>query len=111
MQRFRYQNKWFTFGEVSTIVIDLLDGYHQLSSVEIVHQDIKPDNILINKNIFKIADFGLSLRLGVDKKELGGSLFYNAPEKYRGILDAKSDVYALGIIFYQLLYDEHPYIA
>lgn len=44
-------------------MLDLLDGYNQLYSVGIIHQDLKPDNIFINQNKFKIGDFGLSFKL------------------------------------------------
>ena len=67
MEKFRNEGRWFTFQEVCTIIIDLLDGYHQLSSIPILHQDIKPENILINGNRFKIGDFGLSIQIGTDK--------------------------------------------
>ena len=51
----RAQKKWFSFKEFSTMMLDILDGYDQIASVGIVHQDLKPDNIFINENRFKIG--------------------------------------------------------
>ena len=79
MAKLKIENKWFTFDEACTVIIDLIEGYHQLSSVPIIHQDLKPENIFINNNTFKIGDFGLSYRLGSGKIKLGGSPYYNAP--------------------------------
>ncbi len=62
---------------------------------------------------FKIGDFGLSMRL--DKKGQfygrGGTQTYNALEKYTSPKKRshESDIYALGVIFYQILYGIHPY--
>ena len=80
--RKKASKKWFTFKEFSTIMLDVLDGYDQIASVGILHQDLKPDNIFINKNKFKIGDFGLSYKINGDKAKRGGTQSYNAPEKY-----------------------------
>jgi serine/threonine protein kinase len=43
---------------------DILNGYQELIKFGLVHEDIKPSNILVNNNIFKIGDFGLTQKVG-----------------------------------------------
>ena len=62
-------------------MLDLLDGYEQIASVGIIHQDLKPENIFINENRFKIGDFGLSYKINGDNPNRGGTRGYSAPEK------------------------------
>lgn len=60
--RKRYKED-FTFGQFCTIFRDIINGYRQLNAAQILHQDLKPENIFINEGIFKIGDFGLSYKL------------------------------------------------
>jgi eukaryotic-like serine/threonine-protein kinase len=95
--------------------LGVLHGY-QTSDGErspIVHRDLKPGNILMDKerNV-KIADFGLAVALD---KILGdaanaGTIHCQAPESFdRFSNDARSDVYSLGLIFYEMLTQIHPF--
>ncbi|MBN8548592.1 MAG: protein kinase [Deltaproteobacteria bacterium] len=82
----------------------------------IVHRDIKPDNILVvNAKEIRLADFGVAVLPG-EKSSLAelqkgvGTMDYMAPEVLEGkMYDLKSDIYALGVTFYELLSGTHPF--
>ncbi len=73
----------------------------------IVHRDIKPSNLLLdNEGVVWIADFGLAKGEDEGLTQSGdilGTLRYMAPERFRGLADARADVYALGLTLYELL--------
>jgi len=81
----------------------------------IIHRDIKPQNILMDEegNV-KITDFGIATSLGATSftqtNSVIGTVHYLSPEQARGgIATMKSDIYALGIVFYELLTGELPF--
>lgn len=81
----------------------------------IIHRDIKPDNFLIEGEVLKIVDFGLA-KTDIKLTKTGatiGTATYMSPEQCMGTseLTPKSDVYALGIIFWELLTGEPPFEA
>lgn len=81
--------------------------------LEIVHRDVSPQNILIAfGGIVKIADFGIA-SANLFREETGvlkGKYGYMSPEQARGEkVDRRSDIYALGIVFYELLTGKSPY--
>lgn len=81
----------------------------------IIHRDIKPQNILMDEegNV-KITDFGIATSLGATSftqtNSVIGTVHYLSPEQARGgVATMKSDIYALGIVFYELLTGELPF--
>ena len=99
-----------------TPILSALAAAHALG---IVHRDIKPENILISKEgRIKIADFGLARgeiigsTMTAESSVILGSVSYLSPEQVqRGIADSRSDVYAAGIIAYEMLTGEKPFSA
>ena len=99
-----------------TPILSALAAAHALG---IVHRDIKPENILISKEgRIKIADFGLARgeligsTMTAESSVILGSVSYLSPEQVqRGIADSRSDVYAAGIVGYEMLTGEKPFSA
>ncbi len=80
----------------------------------IIHRDIKPQNImLLRDGTIKVADFGIAALENEIHEANGqaiGSIHYIAPEQARGeIPDARSDIYSLGVVMYEMLAGEVPY--
>ncbi|MBM4377172.1 MAG: serine/threonine protein kinase, partial [Deltaproteobacteria bacterium] len=81
----------------------------------IVHRDVSPQNVLLASNgAVKIADFGIA-SANLFREEQGvlkGKTAYMSPEQARGDkVDRRSDIYALGVILFELLHDRSPYGA
>ncbi|PIU19296.1 MAG: hypothetical protein COT18_08260 [Elusimicrobia bacterium CG08_land_8_20_14_0_20_59_10] len=82
---------------------------------KIIHRDLKPANIIVDTNNFaKVMDFGLSSELGdsltrLTRQTVVGTPIYMAPEQYRGITRPETDIYALGICFYEMLTGDVPF--
>ncbi len=80
----------------------------------IIHRDIKPQNImLLRDGTIKVADFGIAAlenEIYVSDGQAIGSIHYIAPEQARGEYpDARSDLYSLGVVMYEMLTGERPY--
>lgn len=104
------------YQEVVDIMDQVLDAVTAAHKAGIIHRDLKPQNILIDQDgQVKITDFGIALaqnKFGAanGKEPVIGSIHYLAPEVTRGqVASEKSDIYALGVILYQLLTGQVPY--
>lgn len=87
---------------------DVAAGLEYLHDHNITHQDIKPDNILLDDNCnFMVTDFGISRRDQGDA--IGGTRAYMAPEVYRGKPTHASDIWSLGATAVELINGEPPY--
>lgn len=106
-----------TVSEVRHMVVQTLEGLIAIHRANLSHLDLKPANLMASATAtgiphYTIIDFGRSCdpnraekrRLSKGKKSLVGSLYYMAPEQLlNGVVDARTDLYALGAIVYELL--------
>jgi tRNA A-37 threonylcarbamoyl transferase component Bud32 len=97
--------------DVVAQVCDALDYAHDRG---IVHRDVKPANIMILQNgLVKVTDFGIARATATSKTRTGiikGTPYYMSPEQISGMkVDGRSDIFSLGIVFYQLLTGELPF--
>jgi len=90
----------------------------EIHKVGILHRDLKPGNIMLRRdNSVALIDFGLAKRMRLkieitDSGEIFGTPYYMSPEQGHGDgVDLRSDLYSLGIIFYEMLTGEKPFTA
>lgn len=103
--------------EAARLIMTIAEALHHAHLQGLVHRDIKPANILIDKNNRPyIADFGLALR----EEDFGkgptgaGTIPYMSPEQARSEghrVDGRSDIFSLGVVFYELLTQRRPFSA
>jgi len=103
------------------LISDILQGIEYAHNKDVIHRDLKPENILLNLTATgwnaRISDFGVAkLMEEIDlplSTSLGdtGSPAYMAPEQFYGKYSPASDIYAIGIILFELLVGERPFIG
>jgi serine/threonine protein kinase len=111
----RRQGKGFSLGEIGRIYLSLGEVIDYVHTQEIIHRNLKPDNIIINEaGQVLLTGFGIAVILGgsqeISPGVIMGTPAYMSPEQGRGSLgDERSDIYALGIILYELVTGRVPY--
>jgi hypothetical protein len=106
--------RW-SFREATELVAVVAEALHHAHTRGLVHRDIKPANILIDlAGQPWVADFGLALsdNDGDKEGEVAGTPAYMSPEQVRGEshrVDGRSDIFSLGVVFYQLLTGRKPF--
>jgi len=90
----------------------------QLHSLGILHRDLKPGNIMLRAdNTLALIDFGLAKRMRLEQEitgngEIFGTPYYMSPEQgHADDVDERSDIYGLGVILYEMLTGEKPYVG
>ncbi len=114
------KNKIFAETEAIEIIIQVARALSHAHSCGLIHRDVKPKNIMINKDgVVKLADMGLA-RATTDieaaQSEAGkayGTPYYIAPEQIKGEMDidGRADIYGLGATFYHLVTGRVPFMA
>lgn len=103
--------------QVRSIVEQIAKGLQAFHRQEMIHQDLRPNNIMIDSsNTVKIIDFGSTYIAGVTdaktEEVMRGTIRFSAPEYFLGQLGTqKSDIYSLAVITYQMLSGRFPYGA
>ena len=104
-----------TLSEAIDIIVQLTDGMTHAHDSYIIHRDLKPQNIMIQDDgQIKITDFGIAMALNstqlTQTNSVMGSVHYLPPEQASGKgSTTKSDIYSMGIIFYELLTGKLPF--
>jgi len=112
----RMQKRPVTPAEAAALVARAAEALHHAHLEGLVHRDIKPANILLDRQGRpRVADFGLAVRdedLPQQRGLLAGTLYYMSPEQVRREshhIDGRSDIYSLGVVFYELLCGRRPF--
>ncbi len=101
--------------EVVPVFCQILDGINHAHEYGIIHRDIKPANMMLTeKGTLKVLDFGIARLLGSTRMTRAGNIIgtleYMAPEQVKGQeTDARSDIYALGMMLYEMLTGKTPF--
>lgn len=103
--------------KVFDIIIKVAEALDYAHEQQVVHRDIKPANIMYDENtgVVKVTDFGVACLVDSSKTKTGtvlGSPSYMSPEQLAGKkVDGRSDLFSLGVTFFQLLTGELPFVA
>lgn len=113
----QYLNKkgHLDYKEATRFIIDVAAALKCAHEHKIIHRDIKPHNILLTRDLVpKVADFGIARAITSSTvtmtNQTMGSVHYISPEQARGgFVDERSDLYSLGIMYYELLTGQLPF--
>jgi serine/threonine protein kinase len=102
----RQESRAFTTQQAVSLIIGILSGLEHLHSKNIAHLDVTPFNILIDNERSIICDFGLAMDVSVGRRialARAGTPPYAAPEGLCGEYSFQSDIWSVGVLFYQML--------
>jgi len=118
LRQWMHDNPQPAIEEVRNIVQQIAAGLRAFHRLEMIHQDLKPENIMIDEHgTVKIIDFGSTKIAGIeeittplDRNNMLGTRNYTAPEYLQGLTGSNvSDIFSLGVITYEMLTGELPY--
>jgi tRNA A-37 threonylcarbamoyl transferase component Bud32/DNA-binding NarL/FixJ family response regulator len=114
----RHMERPISPAQAVSFVKQIAGALAKIHSVGILHRDLKPGNIMLREDgSIALIDFGLAQRMRVDEEtapygEIFGTPYYMSPEQgHAREMDERSDIYSLGIIFYEMLTGDKPFRA
>lgn len=108
------KKKKLPWDKATYIAVQLASALEEAHSKQIIHKDIKPENVLITRDgKVKLADFGIAVLIQrIRQAAVSGTPGYMAPEQITGkYLDETADIFSLGIVLYEMLTGSNPFIA
>lgn len=117
LNQYRTKGERMPLPEILRILKDVLGGLQYAHGEGIIHRDLKPANIMLTqRGQAVLTDFGIAQIVGATQYTVSGALMgtlnYMAPEQgLKGVCDARSDLYSLGIVFYEMLTGYTPFDA
>ena len=117
LQKYTESSALLPMNEAAAIIIKIAEALEYAHKHHVVHRDIKPANIMYDRasGRVKITDFGIAALTDLSRTKTGtilGSPLYMSPEQVAGNkVDGRSDLYSLGVTFYQLVRGELPFEA
>ena len=107
------KNGQLSFKESASIAIQVARGIEAAHNKNIIHRDIKPQNIIISTDgKVKVTDFGIAKATSSNtiSSDVMGSVHYASPEQARnGFVDGRSDIYSLGIVMFEMVTGRVPF--
>ena len=111
-----YEKKPETLDAILDVLCQVCSALEHAHAHGIIHRDLKPENVILTSSgVAKLTDFGLSRSISARVSVEGGivgTVYYLAPEQaLKQDVDARADLYALGVMMYELLAGRLPFIA
>ncbi|MGI1679179.1 MAG: protein kinase [Cellvibrionaceae bacterium] len=106
--------KKLTISAAFKIAIQLCEALKTAHNNDIIHRDLKPENVIVNDDFnIQLVDFGIAKTAGSDMSQTGqivGTFAYMSPEQFSaGMIDQRTDIWALGILLFESLTGERPF--
>jgi eukaryotic-like serine/threonine-protein kinase len=114
LDNFITKGNLMSFRRVLEVVVKIAEALDYAHKANVIHRDIKPANVMLLKNgNIKVTDFGIAKAISSSRTKTGvilGTPNYMSPEQIMGQkIDARSDIFSLGVLFFQLITGELPF--
>ncbi|MEA2082224.1 MAG: serine/threonine-protein kinase [Elusimicrobiota bacterium] len=116
LAEFIEKHRWLVVSSALKIIMQMIDALEYIHSMGVIHQDLKPENIImLSSGGIKILDFGLSYYSRATSAawknalSIGGTPSYTSPQRLEGDISSDTDIFASGVILYEMLTGSLPY--
>ncbi len=114
LEKYIFKENLLPFTKILDVIAEVAEALAFAHKADVIHRDIKPANIMLLKNgEVKVTDFGIAKAISSSRTKTGvilGTPNYMSPEQIMGQkMDLRSDIFSLGVVFFQLLTGELPF--